>query len=86
VGPTGVLENRNISCPRLESNPDSPVVQPIAQSLYRLSYSKYIVLEINVINIKNSTIISLVNINSPPPNVSKLRMRGDLPQLPYSPL
>lgn len=58
VGPKTVLdsvENRDIPCSRLESNPGSPVVETIPQSLYLLSYSKYIALEINIINIKNAT-------------------------------
>jgi hypothetical protein len=29
-----IMERREISCPYWESNPDSSVVQPVAQSLY----------------------------------------------------
>jgi hypothetical protein len=41
VGPRAVLDavvKRKIPSPRRESNPRIPIVQPIALSLYRLSY------------------------------------------------
>jgi len=37
----GILGGENISCACQESNPDSNVVQPIAQKLQRKSYSVY---------------------------------------------
>jgi hypothetical protein len=41
VGPRAVQDavvKRKIHSPRWESNPRTPIVQPVAQSLYRLSY------------------------------------------------
>jgi hypothetical protein len=40
MGPRGVLDAvmRKIPSSRRESNPRTPIVQPVAQSLYRLSY------------------------------------------------
>jgi hypothetical protein len=41
VGPRAVLDvvvKRKIPSPRRESNPRTPIVQPVAQRLYRLSY------------------------------------------------
>jgi hypothetical protein len=42
VGPTAVLDiavvKRKIPSSRRESNPRTPIVQPVAQSLYGLSY------------------------------------------------
>jgi hypothetical protein len=41
VGPRAGLDavvDRNIPIPRRESSPRTPIVQPVAQSLYRLSY------------------------------------------------
>jgi hypothetical protein len=32
------MVSRKIPSPRRKSNPDHPIVQPVAQSLYRLSY------------------------------------------------
>jgi len=37
----GILGGKNISCACQESNPDSKVVQPVAQKLQRMRYSVY---------------------------------------------
>jgi hypothetical protein len=64
------VEEKNSHSPRRESNPYHPIVQPIAQSLYRLSYPRSVY----------TTVLRLKTIHGWSKQLS--RMRGAIPPLP----
>jgi hypothetical protein len=82
VGPRAVLVvvvKRKIPSPRRESKPRTPFLQPVAESLYRLSYHGSLTSDVpdgNVSRVSVRTICVLFEILKPPNKELHLALSG----------